>query len=350
MYDWCFYREGIAHERYRVQTTLLYQIMAYASTRPGTLIESSCYCGTNESLRWKNVKLKLIKSSPSDVFVAELETTLVKGKRKMVEPIIFMLMDVPTNPVFYPILPLIAFAFADDAFASGGIRTPADLFRLRVEDPDKNHLEVPWKASILDTPVFRSVEPGKSYISKTISLKYADFDYHLKRLGISAGFPDGVRSYDLRRGAASAIGNPEVTVAQRVQIMGHAREDVFKHYIHRTVQVDTQAAFLGNPSRRELVAGMSQMGASRDANTPTSLTAEQCAEIDRDPRLIALQCETRASLTDQSQSSICEGCGGNQPSQAVREKGQEPTCLATEARNWGTEREPRSVFPGHLLQ
>ena len=131
-------------------------------------------------------------------------------------------MDIPTNPVFRPILPLIAFAFADDAFANEGIRTPADLFRLQVEDLDKNHLEVSWKASILDAPVFRSVEPGKTYISKTISLKYADFDFHLKRLGIFAGFPDGVRSYDLRRGTSSAIDNLEVTVAQRVQIMGHA--------------------------------------------------------------------------------------------------------------------------------
>ena len=135
MYNWCFYREGITHERYRVQPTLLCQIMAYTSTRPGALIESSCYRGTNESLLWKNVKLKLIKSSPSDVFVAELETTLVKGKRKMVEPIIFMLMDVPTNPVFCPILSLIALAFADDAFANEGIRTPEDSFRLRVGGP-----------------------------------------------------------------------------------------------------------------------------------------------------------------------------------------------------------------------
>ena len=78
IYNWCFYKEGIAHERYRIQTTLLCQIMAYTSARPGALIESS-YRGTNESLRWKNVKLKLIKSSPSDVFVMELETTLVKG-------------------------------------------------------------------------------------------------------------------------------------------------------------------------------------------------------------------------------------------------------------------------------
>ena len=127
-YNWCFYREGIAHERYKVQTTLLCQMMTYTSTRPGALIESSCYRGTHDSLLWKNVKLKLVNSAPSDVFVAELETTLIKGKRKMVVPIIFMLMDVPTNPVFYPILPLIALAFADDAFANEGIRTPADLF------------------------------------------------------------------------------------------------------------------------------------------------------------------------------------------------------------------------------
>ena len=58
------------------------------------------------------------------------------------------------------------------------------------------------------------------------------------------------------------------TVAQRMQIMRQAWEDVFKHYVHRTVQVDTQAAF---PSRRELVASMS----------PTTLTAERYAEINR---------------------------------------------------------------------
>ena len=47
IYNWCFYREGIAHERYSVQTTLC-QIMAYTSTRPGALIELSCYRGTND--------------------------------------------------------------------------------------------------------------------------------------------------------------------------------------------------------------------------------------------------------------------------------------------------------------
>ena len=73
--------------------------------------------------------------------------------------------------------------------------------------------------------------------------------------------------------------------------MGQALADVFKHYIYRTVQVDTQATFLGNPSRKELIIGMSRMGASRDTNAPTSLTAEQHAEINRDQQLTALQLE-----------------------------------------------------------
>ena len=186
-------------------------MMAHISTRPGapSLIESSYYHSTNDSLYWKNTKLKLIKSSLNDIFVTESET-LIKEKRKMAEQI---LIDVPTNPVFSLILLLTELAFADDVFANEGIQRAADLFRLRVEDPGKNNLEVPWKASILGTPIFRSwaVERGKSYTSKTISREYTDFDFHLKRLGIFAGFPDGVRSCYLRRGAANAIDNPEVT-------------------------------------------------------------------------------------------------------------------------------------------
>ena len=149
MFNWCFYREGIAHDP---NHTTMSDNGVYL-TRPGVFIESS-YRGTNDSLRWKNVKIKSIKSAPSDVFVAELETILIKGKRKMVKLIIFMLIDISENLVFCPILPLIALAFAD-AFANEGIRAPADLFRLRVEDLDKSYLEVTWKASILDTPIWR---------------------------------------------------------------------------------------------------------------------------------------------------------------------------------------------------
>ena len=84
---------------------------------------------------------------------------------------------------------------------------------------NKDNLEVPWKASILDTPIFRPAKPRKSYISKTISLKYTDFNFHLKRWGMFAGFPGGVRSYCLGWGVASAIDNPGVTVAQRMQVV-----------------------------------------------------------------------------------------------------------------------------------
>ena len=54
----------------------------------------------------------------------------------------------------------------------------------------------------------------------------------------------------------------------------------------------------GNTSRRELAAGISRTGASRDANAPTSLTAEQCAETSHDPQLIALR-PKRSELVSQ---------------------------------------------------
>ena len=116
------------------------------------------------------------------------------------------------------------------------------------------------------TPIFRSVEPG-------MFLKHTDPDPHLKWLGMLAGFPDGVRSNDLRE-AASAIDGPEVIVAQRVQIMGHAWAGIFKLYIHRSVQAGKQVTFLGNPSRKELITGILQVDASRDANVPRRLASE----------------------------------------------------------------------------
>ena len=132
--------------------------------------------------------------------------------------------------------------------------------------------------------------------------------------------------------------------------MGPARAGVFKHYIHRTVQVDTQATILGNSSRKELIIGVSRMGASRDANAPTSLTAKQHAEINRDQQLTALQLE-RSEIVPQIKAKhgyVKDAAGADLHKQYMEK--DKNTRLATEAGNWCTEKEPRSVFPGYSLQ
>ena len=57
--------------------------------------------------------------------------------------------------------------------------------------------------------------------------------------------------------------------------MGHARADVFRrHYMHQTVKVDTQSAYLGITNRGDLIKTVSLMSNKRDPRAPVKLDAE----------------------------------------------------------------------------
>lgn len=55
---------------------------------------------------------------------AKLGTPLIRGGRRRAGRTTFAPMDISTDPVFCPIPPLAALAFADDAFPNEGIRAP----------------------------------------------------------------------------------------------------------------------------------------------------------------------------------------------------------------------------------
>ena len=53
-YHWCQDADATGvHGRYRVQTAFLMQLIAYTSSRPGAIIESYCYKGLNQVLKYK---------------------------------------------------------------------------------------------------------------------------------------------------------------------------------------------------------------------------------------------------------------------------------------------------------
>ena len=52
-YHWCQDADAAAHRRYRVQAALLIQLIAYTSSRPGAVIESNCYKGLSQVLKYK---------------------------------------------------------------------------------------------------------------------------------------------------------------------------------------------------------------------------------------------------------------------------------------------------------
>jgi integrase len=207
--------------------------------------------------------------------------------------------------MFCPIMNLLALAFADGAFKEDGIKTPEDLFKLEIPH-FKEVLAIQWKPECRETPIFRRLEG--SQISETKPLTFDEFNNYLKRLGVLAGYPQVLTSYVLRRGAANAIDckfgldlrntgtiteqlllGPEVTEAQRNQVMGHARADVFRrHYMHQTVKVDTQSAYLGTVSRDDLIKTIGLMSAKRDPRAPLKV---KTATIEQHPQLAKLKSE-----------------------------------------------------------
>ena len=52
-YHWCQDDASSSHGRYRVQTAFLMQLIAYTSSRPGAIIESRCYKGQDQVLKFK---------------------------------------------------------------------------------------------------------------------------------------------------------------------------------------------------------------------------------------------------------------------------------------------------------
>ena len=74
--------------------------------------------------------------------------------------------------------------------------------------------------------------------------------------------------------------------------MGHARADVFRrHYLHQTVKVDTQSAYLGSLDRGDLVKTVGLMSAKRDPRAPVKLSPGDLGKHKGYPELAALVLE-----------------------------------------------------------
>ncbi|RPB05354.1 hypothetical protein L873DRAFT_786032 [Choiromyces venosus 120613-1] len=280
---------GVSHEGYRIQTILLMQIMAYTSSRPGALVESSAYNSTNECLTYKDMQLVVIRNTTDDsgdALALIIRTTLLKGGRNIRELVEYILHAISDLPLYCPITFFLALAFADNAFEHEGM-TPADLFKLKVRDENSSILIIPWKKSVIDTLVFRRVEQGDSQVSPTLAFHCNNLSNQLNRLGKLAGFTETLHSYCFWRSNVASLLSKEattdgVTAPVTQQILGHSSPDVIRHYIQVLVNVDIQFLYLGQLSRTELIGVSVHMGRIRDARAPVKLSSEELIVTDND--------------------------------------------------------------------
>ena len=76
-------------ERQRVQQALITLLIALTSVRPGGIIESGCYRGSDEALLYRNVTLRLIRDfedRSQTVLLVAVTVVLWKGEREKRKP------------------------------------------------------------------------------------------------------------------------------------------------------------------------------------------------------------------------------------------------------------------------
>jgi hypothetical protein len=96
-----------------------------------------------------------------------------------------------------PLMSFLTMAFLDNAFEAPQLRTPQDLFGLRVPSTLRC-LELRFRSDILSTPLFRNGQGDRP-------LCYTTNREWIMRIGRLTGFRGVLTSYCLRRGTANAI-------------------------------------------------------------------------------------------------------------------------------------------------
>jgi hypothetical protein len=88
-HHWALCTDYYPNERQRLQHALLILLCAGTSSRPGTVVEGSGYRGTNDALKYRDIKVHLVRDpdNPERKFVLALVTLrLFKGKRNTGSP------------------------------------------------------------------------------------------------------------------------------------------------------------------------------------------------------------------------------------------------------------------------
>ena len=99
---------------------------------------------------------------------------------------------------------LLGLIFADRAFAAPNLRSASQLSELDIR-PGRQQLELLFKPSMLDVPIFRkSVKTGYGYeISPLEALTYTTLLSLMKVIGLILGLLQPTRPYCLRYNAAN---------------------------------------------------------------------------------------------------------------------------------------------------
>ncbi|KAH8595168.1 hypothetical protein B0O99DRAFT_687011 [Bisporella sp. PMI_857] len=296
-YLWCYDIHEFRHPRYRVQLSFMLLLITYTGARPGTIIESSAYRGSNQAMRYKDFELIGLPTGPGNSLelILKVRFRYEKGNRDQggndhEEYKWVALREDRICRGRCPVSHFLGLAFADDIFVD--LRKPGELKYLKSLGNNEG-LHFRFKKTKQDMLIFRHCKKDNS-IDPELSYNYNEASRDVAELGIRLGFRETLRMYNLRRGTANAIdGNAEVSPNQYSQLLGHAVKVMGESYISNISAIDVQGIINHESLRQDHIRMLRSMRLNLNPNAPTSLPFLENKAVLEHPDLVQLDADLR---------------------------------------------------------
>lgn len=264
----------------------LFKVLAFTASRPGEVVTTQ----DEEALRWGDIDWTAKKTTDGEVTVdVAITFRLLKGHRTDANffKSVPLLMN-RSKPSMCPVLPLLSLALADGIFED--FDTVQTLLDSGSQFGSDSSIALRVRAERTQLYVYRrTVKVEAEYgTSRVESLNYSSLSSRLAAVSAYAGFLNRVKPYDLRRGAANALDEANVSLANRRQAMGHHEHSrVFNAYKSGLVGIDIAAYYMGTAEERErVVAVVHKQTHLRYSGPPLALSPQKRLELLRDPAIV----------------------------------------------------------------
>ncbi|KAJ6494604.1 hypothetical protein DFH09DRAFT_353266 [Mycena vulgaris] len=277
-------------------------IAAMTGQRPGTIVESVCYKGSNECIQWRDISFIITPDpdAPNTPFhAAGIRFRNPKGHRddeQHFTTVIITMAPLGSRATCLVTM-LYYFGLRDGVFPD--VETAEEIFHPQVAPTAAHILSLKETAQL--QPVFRAEvigTDGNWTTSETKALRGAMHNDQMRRASFAMGMRVNLKMYCWRR-LASNIFAKILSDVQRDMLLTHTPgTHMFQRsYMTRTSTHDLAGLLHGrgeDPRAVALAEASNGMSVGRDSNAPTQLTVSQLAELDREPVLVTMREELAA--------------------------------------------------------
>ncbi|KAJ7474523.1 hypothetical protein B0H11DRAFT_2035750 [Mycena galericulata] len=280
-------------------------IAALTGERPGGIIESTSYVGSNECLHWGDTSFIIVPNpdDPGSPFLA-LGLRFRNPKAHRGDPAhwrtMFLVMEPFGARAHCLVTILLYLALRDEIFAND-VENVDQILRPEHPPTAKHVLKI--KDSVKSQPIFRADRMDDNGVwgtSETKALRASTHSADLRKVCFANKFIIHLSMYSWRRAAANAFA-VVVSDLQRDALLTHApNTHMFaKAYQSRLLTHDLGGILHGRGEDASTVAlTKSAASVGRAPGLPTKLDLNRRAELEREPELVAMRTELAKMKAD----------------------------------------------------